>query len=456
MARWLQQLSTYNLIVTHRPGKQHTNADALSRNPCVTCNRQDRNLSDDEDTTDPSKIKSEKQKIRATTTQQATCSTPTLNMKILQCLHDGWTPTEISQAQTEDENIRIILTKKHASDAQPLWSDVSNYSSTVKTIWRQWDRLELHGGLLYRRWVCANENESFLQLVVPKQYQPQVLYYFHDIPSAAHLGTDKMLPKIRQSFYWPAMVDSVKDYVRTCNRCATRKLIKGKNKAPLGQYHVGEPMERVAIDILGPLPVTESGNRYVLVMIDCFTKWTECAPLPNQEAQTVAKPFVNQFVSRFGTPLQLHSDQGRNFESRLFHDMCNLLHIDKTHTTSYHPQGNGTVERFNRTLAAMLTMYCETNQNQWDTHLSLAYRSSDHASTGYTPNKMMIGREIVMPIQAVVGRPVSEPNPDVDEYVANLSKVLIEAHHVSRNNIKKHASYQKRHYDLMLKRDFSE
>jgi transposase InsO family protein len=96
-------------------------------------------------------------------------------------------------------------------------------------------------------------------------------------------------------------------------------------------------MERVAIDILGPLPITRAGNKYVLVMIDCFSKSAEAVALPNQEAATITKAFVEKFVCRFGTPLQIHSDQGRNFESTIFQEMCKILQIDKTRTTSYHP-----------------------------------------------------------------------------------------------------------------------
>ncbi|KAL3889766.1 hypothetical protein ACJMK2_002094 [Sinanodonta woodiana] len=113
-------------------------------------------------------------------------------------------------------------------------------------------------------------------------------------------------------------------------------------------------MEGVALDILGPLPKSKNGHRYILVMCHLFTKWTEAYPLPDQEAQTVAKAIVDCFVSRFGTPLQLHSDQGTNFQSKIFQELCDLLHIKKTRTTSMHPQANGTVERLNRTLTAMM------------------------------------------------------------------------------------------------------
>ncbi|CAG2236996.1 unnamed protein product [Mytilus edulis] len=159
------------------------------------------------------------------------------------------------------------------------------------------------------------------------------------------------------------MKRSITRYCKECDQCAARKSLK-RNKAPLGQYLVGEPMERVAIDILGPLP--------------------------------------------FGSPLQLHSDQGRSFGAKLFQDLCDLLKIDKTRSTSQHPQSNGSVERFNRTLLSMLTFYCQNDQRNWDEILPqvmMAYRSSVHASTGQTPNMMMFGRNIFLPMEAVIPRP---------------------------------------------------
>lgn len=123
-------------------------------------------------------------------------------------------------------------------------------------------------------------------------------------------------------------------------------------------------MERVAIDVLGPLPKTKSGNEYILIAQDYFTKWVEAFPLPNQQATTVGEVLVNQFFCRFGVPMELHSDLGKNFESVVFQEICKLIQITKTRTTPYHPESDGMVERFNRTLENGLTMF--VNENQTD------------------------------------------------------------------------------------------
>ena len=165
----------------------------------------------------------------------------------------------------------------------------------------------------------------------------------------------------RSSWSW---VHSGEDQVgillanKKCDKCAARKPLLRKSRAPLQQYLVGEPLERIAVDVLSPLPVTKRGNCFVLVIGDYFTKFAGAVALPDQEAET-ARAVVEGFICRYGTARQLHLDRGSNFESSLFQHVCKLLNIDKTRTTPRHPQSDGMVERFNKTLATMLTMYCE-------------------------------------------------------------------------------------------------
>ena len=119
---------------------------------------------------------------------------------------------------------------------------------------------------------------------------------------------------------------------------------------------MSRPLERIAMDILGPLPVTERGNRYILVVGDYFTRWKEAFPMKDMEAQKVACILVNEFICRMGVPDTIHTDKGRNFESNLNKELCLMLGIRKTRTTPYHPQSDGMVERFNRTLLNMLSI----------------------------------------------------------------------------------------------------
>ena len=150
------------------------------------------------------------------------------------------------------------------------------------------------------------------------------------------------------------MQQDVAQWIRTCPICATRKSPPQRNRAPLKTIVSGFPMQVVVVDILGPFPESTAGNTYVLVAGDYFTKWTEAYAIPNQEAITVARKLVNQMFCHFSPPEQLHSDQGKQFESALMQEVCNLLGIKKSKTSSYHPQFDGLEECSNHTLLDML------------------------------------------------------------------------------------------------------
>ena len=216
-------------------------------------------------------------------------------------------------------------------------------------------------------------------------------------------------------------------------------------------YNVGAPLERVALDVLGPLPDSDRGNKYILIIGDYFSKWTEAYAIPNQEATTVARVLVEEFVARFGIPRQIHSDQGRNFESKVFQEMCKSLGMDKTRTTPLHPQSDGMVEHFNRTIEEMLSKFVAENQRDWDSHLPIlmmAYRSAVHETTSFTPCELMFGRQIDLPIDLQLGRPEQESGyQNKTEYVQHLQARLDRVHAFARGNMKLGSERHKRYYD---------
>jgi hypothetical protein len=201
---------------------------------------------------------------------------------------------------------------------------------------------------------------------------------------------------------------------------------------------VGAPLERVAIDIMGPLPQSNKGNLYILVMGDYFTKWADAVAIRNQKATTVAQKLVDRIVSIFGTPMQIHSDQGRSFESDVFKEMCRILGIEKTRTSPYRPQSDGMVERLNRTIENMLASFVSQNQKDWDEHLPLlmlAYRSAQHEATGVSPCKMMLGRHVSLPADLVLGRHESTNTLSMSDYAYKLSRTIDKIHAFARGKI---------------------
>ena len=149
----------------------------------------------------------------------------------------------------------------------------------------------------------------------------------HDTTTSGHFYFWKTLNKAKKYFSWGGMSKDIQTYCQACHTCATRKTAGRSQKAKMRRYDVGFPMEEIAIDIMGPFPESERGNKYVLVVVDSFSKWMEAYPIPNIEARTVAERLVLEFVSRFGVPFQIKSDRGRQFECELFREMCLLLDV---------------------------------------------------------------------------------------------------------------------------------
>ena len=241
----------------------------------------------------------------------------------------------------------------------------------------------------------------------------------------------------------------MEDWCRSCAVCLRTKPSNVHRKAPMRTYQSGESMERVGVDIMGPLTTSNSGNRFVIVVGDYWSKWIEAYAVPDHTAATVARYLVEEFFARFGLPRQLHSDQGREFEGHLFQEMCRLLEIDKTRTSPWRPCSNGYIERFNRTLGSMLRQVVDQKQKDWDVYLPLltmAYRSTVHEKTGFTPNFMMLGRELPMPSHLIAKPPVDH-STSTQEYVTELKAKIRNAHEVARKTGNKQHERQKQLYN---------
>ena len=220
--------------------------------------------------------------------------------------------------------------------------------------------------------------------------KPEILFQMHDSVISGYLGCKKTKAKVLQKFYWYGLREDVALHIRKCDVCAADKKKKTMKtpRAPLGSLRTG--------DHLGPLQITERGNRYILLLTDHFTKYLEIMAVPDMTAEVCAARILNEYVSRWGCPLSIHSDQGRTYESRIFKEMCRMLEVRKTRTSVWNPKGNGQSERFNRTLIKMIKAYLCGEQKNWDLHLGClagAYRATPNESTKMTPNLLTIGRE---------------------------------------------------------------
>ena len=307
--------------------------------------------------------------------------------------------------------------------------------------------------MLYYLWEGNNGNDLEYRIVLPKVLVPEALKELHDGLTGGHLGIKKTLYKVKNRFFWYGLKRDVTEWCKRCDICTSRKGPYRKAKSAMRQQGVGAPLERIGMDIMGPLPMTCVGNKYILTIVDYFTKWIMAIPIENQEAVTIASKFVEKFVSVFGVPRQIHSDQGSNFESQVFKEMCQILGVDKTRTTPYRPQSDGLVERNQRTIQAMLSKFVASSQRDWDNYLpilTLAYNASVQESTGFSPSMMMFGRDVTLPVDLALGKPEQNTQESKTSFALELENKLEKVHDLARKNLTIASNSQKRLYDHRL------
>ena len=380
IARWIMDLQEFTFTVRHRPGHSNQNADALSR------------LHKDI----PTKVPPEKVAME--------------NPSALSCMVGLIPDVNLFEAQHSDPEIsKVLELKEHHFPKPPLFVWKNNKS--LRSFWNCWDELHISNGLLVRRYT-SKQGFSRHRIVIPQKLIPQVLQGIHSNPAGGHLGITRTTFRAKERFFWPRMDESITTFITTCLECSQGKCNSKLTKAPLRPIQLSKPFLFWALDYMAPMPETAQSNRHILVMMDHFTKWCEAFPTQDQKASTVAKTLVSRVFSRFGPPTVLHSDQGRNFDSALIHEIYGIMGIKKSRTTAYHPQGDGQVERQNRNLQEIIANFVSANQSDWDQWVDqavFAYNTSVHASTGFSPYELVFGRPPRMPLEVELGVPVFNP-----------------------------------------------
>ncbi|KAL7883860.1 hypothetical protein SRHO_G00015180 [Serrasalmus rhombeus] len=280
-------------------------------------------------------------------------------------------------------------------------NDTTLHSLFLKAVQGTLDRGSLfviRDQILYRQ---KGEQE---QLVVPKDLRAEVLKMGHSEQWAGHMGKAKTLSRILARFYWPGLHLDVVSYCRSCPQCQLTAPSNKSDRAPLINLPiVDEPFSRIAMDIVGPLPRSRSGNRYILTLCDYATRYPEAFALRNVKTRQVVNALI-QLISRVGIPREILTDQGTNFTSKQLKDVFSLLGIKGLKTTPYHPQTDGLVERFNKTLKVMLRRFVNETGSDWDTWLPyvlFAYREVPQASVGFSPFQLLYGREVRGPLDVL-------------------------------------------------------
>jgi len=426
LARWLETLAEYDYTIEHRPGRLHSNADALSRHTCKQCwgkvapthwiDECDRA----EDLVHPLSIRAIQLLPEFSSPDLATLQAEDADMAdAYQTLHDGSHPSP-------DEIRAFPLESRHLISLQPM--------------------VRLEDG------VMVKVEDDRTRLVVPYALRRRLFEMAHSGPMAAHLGSRRTTLQLKEHYFWHGLNRDVAEWCRQCPECARSKGPPLRPHGGLNKIPVGAPLDLVTMDILSGLPTATDGSKYILVLVDAFTKWIEAYALSDQEASTCMDAAYRGFFARFGLPLQLHSDQGRNFESTLVKELCSLAGVHKTRTTPFHPRSDGLTERANRTILQMMRTTTDDHPHDWPQRLPAllsAYRATVHATTNVTPNLAMLGREVLLPC-TLIAKPPDDTLVSTT-YAANFRDVLRDAHHRVRQSLHASARTEKRYFDQRVK-----
>ena len=254
----------------------------------------------------------------------------------------------------------------------------------------------IYEDILY--YLSGADDEPRMRMFVQKALRTEILEQCHE--KMGHMGIDKTHELIGRRYYWPKLYAEVTAYVGSCRVCQTQS--RRQKLAPLMETDLPNfPFEKVSMDISGPYGETPRGNQYIVSFVDWLTNWPEAYAIPDKKAQTVSELILTKIFPRYGSPVQLVTDNGPENVNRIMKEALECLSVNHVTTSPYPPQSNAKVERFHKTLADILSKLVRDNEENWDLFLTqalAAVRFCENETSKFSPYYMIFGRDVVLPV----------------------------------------------------------
>ena len=353
--------------------------------------------------------------------------------------------TNLKNEQSKDPDVNRVITLK-LGNTYLSPQERKQESRKVQLLLREWNKLKIGtDGVLYR--VSSNVNQA----VLPEHLRKTVYKELHE--EMGHLGSERVIDLACERFFWPRMRQDITHYVTKVCPCLKSKKPPINPREPLHPIVTTAPFQMVAIDYLH-LETCAGGYQYILVVMDHFTRYAQAYATRDKSAKTAAGKLYNDFIPRYGFPQKIHHDQGAEFENKLFYNLEKLSGIKHFRTTPYHPEGNGQVERFNRTLLSMLRSLPAKYKSRWRDHLNKvvhAYNCTKHDATGFSPFLLLFGRPPRLPIDLMFGLKPPPGYSTYPEFVKKWRDAMSEAYQLASETAAKKATSGKIQYDKKAK-----
>jgi transposase InsO family protein len=361
-------------------------------------------------------------------------------------------PIEEETDQTKEDSTQSF--SKHTLDMEQLKIEQGKDSEIQQKITEARKNpvkssYEFKDGLLYKLMVMREGCNTKTKLIyLPSTMINDLLQVYHNNPLSGHFGVQRTYLKIKNKYWWPNMKRSIARYIQSCLPCQQYNISRSKKPGRLQPISPPEgPFQLIGMDFCGPFKQTPRGNRYVLCITDYFTRWVVAIAVPDCSAQTAAEALFNEYICKYGVPAVILSDQGTHFHNQLMEAMSKLMGYKHTYSTTYHPQSNGMVERFNATFVPQIAKLQDKENNNWDEFLLpvvFAYNTGTHSTTNYSPFQLLYGREPRLPTDGPIASfTFRKPN----DYYEQLKKSMRLIHGYAREIILCKQHQYKSRYD---------